>query len=176
MSNKDLIDVIDEMLEKLEKEDVDVINKTPNEFDNELKEKLDEVAKQKGYETYNSMLVAQVSPETNDNVKKIQDEYGFELTFILNYLRDGINGVEYDPKQMGLYKDGHQEALGKYFKLLKDTKDLNEVLRLCYIEESSINKIDTIRDIKLKGYKDGLYLFSIMVEDASEDLINESSK
>ena len=60
--------------------------------------------------------------------------------------------------------------------MLKDTKDLNEVLRLCYIEESSINKIDTIRDIKLKGYKDGLYLFSIMVEDASEDLINESSK
>lgn len=65
MSNKDLIDVIDEMLEKLDNEDSDIINQTQGEFDKELKEKLDAVAKSKGYETYNSMLVAQVSEEKN---------------------------------------------------------------------------------------------------------------
>jgi hypothetical protein len=168
VSNKDLIDVIDEMLEKLDNEDSDIINQTQGEFDKELKEKLDAVAKSKGYETYNSMLVAQVSEEKTQNINP-------ELAFILDFIENAIAGINYEPRQMGLYKEGHQEALYKYFEFLKETEDIDEALRLSYEEETSINKLDTLRDLKLKGYKDGLYLFSIILEDASEELHNKTN-
>jgi len=108
-------------------------------------------------------------------VKKKTQNINPELAFILDFIENAIAGINYEPRQMGLYKEGHQEALYKYFEFLKETEDIDEALRLSYEEETSINKLDTLRDLKLKGYKDGLYLFSIILEDANEELYNKTN-
>ncbi len=139
--DKELIDVIDEMLEKL-----DDINEAPEDFGNELNRKLNNVASNKGYNDYNTMLSAQ-----SNNV--------------LNFVKKAIDEIAYDVKHEGLYKIGHQEALNKYYEIAKNS-DIKEVVNECHAERKSISTISIIKDEKLRGYRDGLYIFTIIVEDA----------
>lgn len=140
---KDVLDVIDEMLEK-----IDNCNENSDDFKNELDKKLNDIASEKGFSDFNSMINLQVS---NNEVNL--------------YIKNAIDNVDYDEKHNGLYKEGHQEALNKYFNLIKK-KNMDELKKECKEEEKSINKLSSIRDEKLNGYKDGLYLFNIILEDA----------
>lgn len=140
---KDVLDVIDEMLEK-----IDNCNENSDDFKIELDKKLNDIASEKGFSDFNSMINLQVS---NNEVNL--------------YIKNAIDNVDYDEKHNGLYKEGHQEALNKYFNLIKK-KNMDELKKECKEEEKSINKLSSIRDEKLNGYKDGLYLFNIILEDA----------
>lgn len=140
---KDVLDVIDEMLEK-----IDNCNENSDDFKNELDKKLNDIASEKGFSDFNSMINLQVS---NNEVNL--------------YIKNAIDNVDYDEKHNGLYKEGHQEALNKYFNLIKK-KNMDELKKECKEEEKSINRLSSIRDEKLNGYKDGLYLFNIILEDA----------
>ncbi len=140
---KDVLDVIDEMLEK-----IDNCNENSDDFKNELDKKLNDIASEKGFSDFNSMINLQVS---NNEVNL--------------YIKNAIDNVDYDEKHNGLYKEGHQEALNKYFNLIKK-KSMDELKKECKEEEKSINRLSSIRDEKLNGYKDGLYLFNIILEDA----------
>ncbi|MCI6271379.1 MAG: hypothetical protein MR601_00345 [Erysipelotrichaceae bacterium] len=140
---KDVLDVIDEMLEK-----IDNCNENSDDFKNELDKKLNDIASEKGFSDFNSMINLQVS---NNEVNL--------------YIKNAIDNVDYDEKHNGLYKEGHQEALNKYFNLIKK-KNMDELKKECKEEERSINRLSSIRDEKLNGYKDGLYLFNIILEDA----------
>ncbi|NLC96963.1 MAG: hypothetical protein GX675_05295 [Erysipelotrichaceae bacterium] len=162
--NKDLLKVIDEMLEKLDNDDSEIINQTNTEFNSQLKSKLNEVATKKGYSDYTSMLIKKVNKEEQDNIYEET-----ENEFISNYVKNSILNIEYEARQMGLYKDGHQEALNKYYDKLKSNEEIDLILKECYLEEAKISIVDILLDMKLKGYKDGLYLFKIIVEDAIQE-------
>ncbi len=142
--NKELLDVIDEMLEKLDNSE-----ENSADFKKELDEKLNSVACNKGFQDYNEMLQKQIQGNSD----------------ILAFIEEAIKDIEYSPRQQGSYKEGHQEALYKYFEMAK-TADLNVIKDKCRSEEKSITALSTLRDDRLKGYKDGLYLFNIISDDA----------
>ena len=161
--NDELLSVIDNMLEKLDTDDSDFYKKDQSEFDNELKNKLNAVARQNGFDNYDDMLKYQ---------EKRSEQPPCDYCEIYDFVKEAVDNLEYEPKQNGLYKDGNQEALKKCLEKLYKASNIDRLLEECYREEKSINSFDTIRDVKLKGYKDGLYLFSIMVSDAIEELNN----
>lgn len=175
MSKKDNdFDFIDQLFDRLQSGDF--VNKTVNEFGNEVKNTIDRSVKNQGYDNIQDMVSSAIKskpsekPGAGDNYPNRND---FKNRY--EYLIGSLQNVHYDSRYRGFYRDGHQEAIKKCVSYLHEKR-----INLDEIEDYITDEIHEYRrsrrkkrDKYLDGYLDGLMLFKDKLADSKLFIMNK---
>jgi hypothetical protein len=160
MSNKDNMDLFDQLFSQLDNDQVSF-----SDFTEVVKNSMTEAAKKKGYDSFSQMLTSEISNsmhnekplKPNVDTRQIQKE-GITR---YEYMMQALDSVKYEPKYQGYYEAGHRTCIQHVVENIENNKH-----QLCFVEEAVKKDLKNYRklvksnqdDAFTQGYYDALML------------------
>ena len=178
MSNKDNMDLFDQLFSQLEDNQQSLAD-----FGAVVKDSMNEAAKKKGYNTFADMISSEITSSiTKDKTMKPSvDTTQIEKEGIsrYEYMMQALQSVTYEPKYQGYYEAGHRMCIDQNVEKIRQNSH-----QLCTVEKSIKQDIKAYAKLVKKnqddaftqGYYDALLLLGSSLTRSKKARMKEIKK
>ena len=178
MSNKDNMDLFDQLFSQLENNQQSLAD-----FGEVVKNSMNEAAKKKGYNTFAEMLSSEIasSMTKEKTMKPSIDTTQIQKEGISRYefMMQALKSVTYEPKYQGYYEAGHRACIDQVVEKIRQNSH-----QLCIVEKSVKQDIKEYArlvkknqdDAFTQGYYDALLLLGSSLTRSKKARMKEIKK